>query len=124
MALASGAFDFDNNIQQRFRWSVQVTYVLKAPFFYLVAVCLIYSVLGMGMAILALHLRRMPEVRAQQARLMDEWAPRLLDMDRHVGVEEEKRRKRERGWRDDDDDDDDKRERVGSARGSNDIVDM
>ena len=81
MALASGVFDFDNNIQQRFRWNVSVTKVPKAPFFYLVVVCLVYSVFGMVMTILALHLRRSPQVKDQQARLMVEWGPQLLQMD-------------------------------------------
>ena len=81
MALASGVFDFDNNIQQRFRWNVSVTKVPKAPFFYLVVVCLVYSVFGMVMTVLALHLRRSPQVKDQQARLMVEWGPQLLQMD-------------------------------------------
>ena len=81
MALASGVFDFDNNIYQRFRWTKSVTRVPKAPLFYLVTVCLLYSVFGMAMAVLALYLRRMPEVRDQQARLMVEWGPGLLDME-------------------------------------------
>ena len=81
MALASGVFDFDNNIQQRFRWNVSVTKVPKAPFFYLVVVCLVYSVFGMVMTILALHLRRSPLVKDQQAKLMVEWGPQLLQMD-------------------------------------------
>ena len=82
MALASGAFGFDNNLQQRFRWTVSVTEVPKAPFFYLVAVCLVYSVFGMAMTVLALHLRRRPDIRDQQAKLMVELAPALEDMDR------------------------------------------
>ena len=81
MALASGAFDFDHNIQQRFRWNRLVTKVPKAPFFYLVVVCLVYSVFGMVMTILALHLRRSPQVKDQQAKLMVEWGPQLLQMD-------------------------------------------
>ena len=93
MALASGVFDFDNNIQQRFRWTVSVTKVPKAPFFYLVTVCLVYSVFGMVMTVLALHLRRSPRVKDQQARLMVEWGPQLLKMEEE-GLEkgEESRR--------------------------------
>ena len=85
MALASGVFDFDHNIQQRFRWNVSVTKVPKAPFFYLVVVCLVYSVFGMVMTILALHLRRSPQVKDQQAKLMVEWGPQLLQMDQDEG---------------------------------------
>ena len=85
MALASGAFVPDYNVQQRLRWNVSVTKVPKAPLIYLVIVCLIYSVLGMVMSVLALHLRRRPEVRDQQARLMNEWAPELLEMDNPAG---------------------------------------
>ena len=77
MALASGVFDIDTNLQQRFRWTVLVTKVHKAPFWYLVGVCLLYAVFGMGMTVAALWLRRVPEVRVLQARLMVEWAPEL-----------------------------------------------
>ena len=94
MALASGVFDLDANIQQRYRWTLSVTKVPKAPFFYLVVVCLTYSVFGMVMTILALHLRRSKDVRDQQARLMVEWGPELLEMD-HIEDEEQKGRKRE-----------------------------
>ncbi len=107
MALASGAFDFDNNIQQRFRWTLSVTQVPKAPFFYLVAVCLVYSVFGMAMTALAVLLRRRPEVRDQQKRLMVEWGPELLDMDRKGEKEREERRKE-----------------GGSRRSSSDITDL
>ena len=93
MALASGAFVFDYNIQQRFRWTVSVTKVPKAPFFYLVAVCLVYSMFGIVMTLLALRLRRRPEVKAQQAKLMDEWGPELRDAD-HLGQEEKEISKR------------------------------
>ena len=92
MALASGVFDFDHNIQQRYRWTVSVTKVPKAPLFYLVVICLVYSVFGMAMTVLALHLRRRPDVRDQQARLMVEWGPELLEMDH----EKEKRREEEK----------------------------
>lgn len=75
MALASGVFDFDNNTMQRERYDADVTRVRKAPLIYLVVVCLVYSVFGMAMTVMALYLRRTPEVREQQARLMVEWAP-------------------------------------------------
>ena len=96
MALASGAFDFDYNIYQRFRWTKSVTRVPKAPLFYLVVVCLVYSIFGMMMTLLALYLRRRPEVRDQQARLMVEWGPGLLEMERSEegegkGIERERR---------------------------------
>lgn len=81
MALASGVFDFDYNILQRFRWNKSVTRVPKAPLIYLVTVCLVYSVFGMVMTVLALHLRRRPDVRDQQARLMVEWAPEMDKLD-------------------------------------------
>ncbi|KAI4093645.1 MAG: hypothetical protein L6R37_007354 [Teloschistes peruensis] len=81
MALASGVFDIDSNIQQRFRYTGNVTRVHKAPFWLLVIVCLLYSVFGMVMTVTAFYLRRMPEVREQQARLMVEWAPELLHKD-------------------------------------------
>ena len=81
MALASGAYDFDYNVLQRFRWNKSVTRVPKAPLFYLVVVCLVYSVFGMVMTVFALHLRRRPDVRDQQARLMVEWAPEMDKLD-------------------------------------------
>ena len=81
MALASGVFDFDYNILQRFRWNKTVTRVPKAPLIYLVVVCLVYSVIGMAMTVLALHLRRRPDVRNQQAMLMVEWAPEMDKLD-------------------------------------------
>ncbi|KAL8714965.1 MAG: hypothetical protein Q9225_006473 [Loekoesia sp. 1 TL-2023] len=67
MALASGVFDFDNNTKQRERYDAYVTRVHKAPLIYLVTVCLVYSVFGMVMAVMAFYLRRTPEVREQQA---------------------------------------------------------
>ncbi|KAL8706186.1 MAG: hypothetical protein Q9201_000764 [Fulgogasparrea decipioides] len=79
MALASGVFDFDNNIQQRFRWTKTVTKVPKAPFYFLVVTCLLYSAFGMVMTAVAFYLRRTPEVREQQRRLMLEWSPELLE---------------------------------------------
>ena len=96
MALASGAFDFDNNVLQRFRWTLLVTMVPKAPFFYLVSVCLAYSAFGIVMTLLALHLRKSPEVRDQQARLMAEWGPELEKMDRLEEEEDEKASRRKR----------------------------
>ena len=77
MALASGPFDVDDNLVQRFRWSVQVTRVPKAPFWYLVVVCLVYAVFGIVMTMVAFYLRRVKEVREQHAKLMVEWGPVL-----------------------------------------------
>ena len=80
MALASGAFDFSDDAQARLRWTVQVTKVYKAPFWFLVVVCLVYSVFGMVMTGVAFFLRRSPEVRDQQAKLMAQWGPELREM--------------------------------------------
>ena len=74
MALASGVFDFDENVQQRFRWTEDVTQIQKAPFHFLVVVCLVYSVFGMVMTTVAFSLRRAPQVKDQQAHFMFEWA--------------------------------------------------
>lgn len=112
MALASGVFDFDNNIQQRFRWTVSVTKVPKAPFFYIVVVCLVYSVFGMVMTALAVHLRRRPEVKDQQAKLMVEWGPELFEMDH-----DEKRRKEKMKKEKEEED-------RSSRRSSSDVPDM
>lgn len=95
MTLASGVFDFDNNIQQRFRWTISVTKVPKASFFYLIAVYLVYSMFSIVMTVLALHLRRRPEVKDQQAKLMVEWGPELLEMDQHEKKEKRTRKEKE-----------------------------
>ena len=81
MALASGVFYPDDNLAQRFRWTVRVTQVPKAPFWYLVVLCLLYAVFGMVMTVVAFYLRRLPGVREQHARLMVEWGPELLEME-------------------------------------------
>ncbi|KAL8829144.1 MAG: hypothetical protein Q9170_006304 [Blastenia crenularia] len=77
MALASGVFDFDNNTMQRERYNANVTEVRKAPLIYLVVVCLVYSMFGMAMTVMAFYLRRVPGVREQQRKLMVEWTPDL-----------------------------------------------
>lgn len=110
IALASGTFNPDSSIKQRFRWTVNVTRVPKAPFFYLVTVCLVYSVFGMVMTVVALHLRRKPEVRDHQAKLMVEWGPELLEMDKDHHTEKPKKGE------------DDKKEST-SGRSSTDFVD-
>ncbi|KAG7007782.1 hypothetical protein G7Y79_00008g024200 [Physcia stellaris] len=73
MALASGAFYRDYNTRQRFRWTVTVTKVPKAPYFYLVVVCFVYAGLGMVMTGVAVALRRKPHVKQLQARLVTAW---------------------------------------------------
>ncbi len=75
MALASGAFEPDDAALARFRWTVTVTDLHKAPFWFLVVVCLVYSMFGLAMTIMAFLLRRTPEVRGHQARLMVQWGP-------------------------------------------------
>lgn len=90
MALASGAFDFNNTALARLRWTVTVTKVPKAPYWFLVMACLMYSVFGFIMTVVALFLRRMPAIQDQQARLMDQWAPAIksaLDEDEKEGTE-------------------------------------
>jgi len=77
MALASGAFDPDDAALARFRWTVTVTEVHKAPFWFPVIVCLVYSMFGLAMTIMAFLLRRTPEVRGHQARLMVQWGPEI-----------------------------------------------
>ena len=59
-------------------------------------------------------------MRARQAKLMDEWAPQLLEMDHQLGEEEERRKKGEREWRDYDND----RGGLRLSRGSSDIADI
>lgn len=80
MALASGAFDFDvETASARLRWTVPTTVVYKAPFWFLVITCLVYSVFGFIMTIVAFLLRRTPEIRDQQSRLVAEWGPEFRD---------------------------------------------
>ena len=95
MALASGAFIFSQNATARLRWTAEVTKVHKAPFWFLVCLCLLYSVFGMVMTAVAFYLRRMPEIRDQQARLMRQWGPELQDLDADAEGDVERRRKRE-----------------------------
>lgn len=73
MALASGAFYRDYNTLQRFRWTVRITKVPKAPYFYLVVVCFVYAGFGMVMTGVAVALRRKPHVKELQARLVAAW---------------------------------------------------
>lgn len=71
MALASGAFDFSaDGMEYQPRWTKTVTEVQKAPFWFLVIVCLVYSLFGIVMTVMAFLLRRSLSVREQQARLM------------------------------------------------------
>lgn len=93
MALASGVLDFDDNAFIRPRWTVTVTQIQKAPFWFLVVVCLIYSAFGIVMTSVAFLLRRRPEIRNHQARLMMEWAP---DIDRIEANGEKAMEKRRR----------------------------
>ena len=75
MALASGAFDFDNTTgaaSARERWTVEATNVDKAPFWFLIVACLIYSVFGMAMTIVAFCLRRDPKIRGLVIELASE----------------------------------------------------
>ena len=95
MALASGVFVLTADGKARQRWTVTVTKVLKAPFWFLVIVCIVYSVFGMIMTAVAFYLRRQPDIRDHQARLMVEWGPELLKMDAE-GQKDNEKRNRER----------------------------
>ncbi|MCJ1474293.1 hypothetical protein MMC13_002951 [Lambiella insularis] len=70
MAAASGAFTFDKNIQQRYRYDVLVTMVPMAPFWFLVVTCLLYSAAGLVTLAAALLLRKDSEIRRHQADLV------------------------------------------------------
>jgi len=96
MALASGAFDPDVAALSRFRWTATVTKVRKAPFWFLVIVCLVYSVFGLAMTIVAFLLRRTPEVRGHQARLMVQWGPELQSISGPKQKEDKDNEKRQR----------------------------
>ena len=89
MALASGPFDFDDDALVRLRWTVTVTKVHKAPFWFLVITCFVYAVFGMAMTILAFLLRRTPEIREHQAILMARWGPEILNEEREGRGERE-----------------------------------
>ena len=93
MALASGSFDFDDYEAARVRNTIYPTKVGKAPFWFLVVVCLLYSGFGIVMTIVAFVLRRSPEIRDQQTRLIDEWGP---EIENTGPLSHEEREKRER----------------------------
>ena len=97
MALASGAFDFDNDTLVRFRWTVDVTKIEKAPYWFLVVVCLLYSAFGLVMTVLAFLLRRNSEVREQRAKLMNKHALELEEKVVANEIRKERDRSSERG---------------------------
>ena len=70
MALGSGPFNFDTNATARQRLTVTTTEVNKAAFWFLVIVCLTYSIFGIVMVVVAFLLRRDPDTRDQQAKLV------------------------------------------------------
>ena len=101
MALASGVTVLTQDGTVRARWQVTVTRVLKAPFWFLVIVCLVYSVFGMFMTAVAFYLRQRPDIRDYQAKLMVEWAPELSKINAEGQKEVEERnekRSSERDW--------------------------
>ena len=65
-----GAFTYGLNIAQRFRWNQIVTQVSKPALIYFIVVCLLYSVLGLGLMIAAFILRAEQRVREKQASLL------------------------------------------------------
>ena len=58
------------NIQQRFRYDLQVTEIPKAPLWFLVVVCLIYIVLSIIVMTTAMILRRNKQIAANHAKLL------------------------------------------------------
>ena len=102
MALASGVLDFEDNVSVRPRWTVYVTKIPKAPFWFLVIVCLLYSAFGMVMTVVAFVLRRRPEIRDHQARLMGKWAPEIDAVGASWEKMVEKRRRSRSSGRDSD----------------------
>ena len=77
MALASGAFTFTNNFQQRFRYDLTVTEVPKGPLWFLVTVCLIYTIMSIAALIAAMVLRRNEKVAMHHAELLPRYPFRI-----------------------------------------------
>lgn len=70
MAGASAAFQFDVNVQQRFRWDVAVTRVPFAPFWFIVVSCLLYAACGIVIVVAAFMLRTDEKIRRRQSELL------------------------------------------------------
>ncbi|KAI9684249.1 MAG: hypothetical protein M1822_005722 [Bathelium mastoideum] len=70
IALASGAFDNADNIQQRLWGDLYLTKVPKAPLWFLVICCLLYAALGLVFATIAFILRRRSEYAIVQEELL------------------------------------------------------
>ena len=69
MALASGVFTSELNVQQRIRYDLQVTEVPKAPLWFLITVCLFYTVISIVAFVAAMILRRNKEIARHYADL-------------------------------------------------------
>ena len=70
IALASGAFTYELNSEQRIRYDLQVTQVPKAPLWFLVSVCLIYILMSLGALVAALALQRKTTIAETHANLL------------------------------------------------------
>ena len=70
MALAFGGFNRTLSDQARYRWDMSITRVPKAPLFFLVCTCFLYTVLASGIAIAALCLRRVAPYSEAQTELL------------------------------------------------------
>lgn len=70
MALTSGVFQNATNIQQRERYDIVLTQVPKSTLWFLVALCLTYAAVGLGIAILALVLRQTERYASTQSALL------------------------------------------------------
>ena len=77
MALASGAFMPVGNLQQRFRYYLMVTEVPKMPLWFLVTVCLIYTIISIAALIAAMVLRRNEVVAMHHASLLPRYPFRV-----------------------------------------------
>lgn len=87
MALASGAFDYAvepyTDTKVRLRYTIFATAVPKAPFWFLVIASLLYSFISANLTLIAFLLRRLDDVKNEQARLMGSIAgekPKKLDL--------------------------------------------
>ncbi|OCL02135.1 hypothetical protein AOQ84DRAFT_424282 [Glonium stellatum] len=73
MALAAANFDAAPALQARDRWNELLTEVPKAPLLFLVAICLMYAALVLGLIIVGILVRRDASIINRQASLV----PRL-----------------------------------------------
>ena len=109
MALVSGVFKSELNIQQRFRYALAVTEVPEAPLWFLVTACLIYTIISVIALMAALILRRDAEIARKHAGLLPRYPFRMRTLLSNLlkepfGLGRRSGKKKERARREENDD--------------------